>query len=587
MREHPFDIRQFVKDNRTLVKKYIRKNTYSVQVDDVFLDASYYYQKNEQILNKKDKPEYTLMQKLEYIKCMRDCSYFTQKYIKIISIDDGVIPFNLYDYQHELLKKYQDNRFVITLQARQTGKTQTTAAYILWFNTFHDSKNTAILANRLPQAQEIMERVQMSYENLPNFLKKGVTEYNKRSMTFSNYSKIFCATSTSSSIRGKSVSLLYIDECAFLRDDMTFYESTYPTISSGKESRVIVSSTPNGARGLFYKLWTESTNNINKYVNHKVTWDMVPGRDNEWKEEQIANTSREQFDQEHNCLFRGSINSLIAGNVLARLPERTPIDVRDDLKIFEEPIKADGEDIKHDHIYVTVVDVSRGLGQDFSAFIVVDVTQVPYRIVATYRNNKISPVLYPTIINSTARHYNNSMVLVEINDIGEQVASILFDEYEYEDLLMTKSVKNRQTIWYGSECKLGVRTTTAVKAVGCSNIKTLIENDKIELNDKAVIDEFGTFVPKGNSYEADSGANDDFAMCCVLFGWATTQQYFKDMTDINTREELLKSRDNNEGLTPFGFIEREFDDLEEEQEYNHFGISEGVVDHSDPFFDGF
>jgi hypothetical protein len=368
---------------------------------------------------------------------------------------------------------------------------------------------------------------------------------------------------------------------------MTFYESTYPTISSGKESRVIVSSTPNGARGLFYKLWTESTNNINKYVNHKVTWDMVPGRDNEWKEEQIANTSREQFDQEHNCLFRGSINSLIAGNVLARLPERTPIDVRDDLKIFEEPIKADGEDIKHDHIYVTVVDVSRGLGQDFSAFIVVDVTQVPYRIVATYRNNKISPVLYPTIINSTARHYNNSMVLVEINDIGEQVASILFDEYEYEDLLMTKSVKNRQTIWYGSECKLGVRTTTAVKAVGCSNIKTLIENDKIELNDKAVIDEFGTFVPKGNSYEADSGANDDFAMCCVLFGWATTQQYFKDMTDINTREELLKSRDNNEGLTPFGFIEREFDDLEEEQEYNHFGISEGVVDHSDPFFDGF
>lgn len=320
MQIHPFDIRQFVRENRTLVKKYIKKNTYAIRVDDVILDSKYYYQKNEQILNKKQKPEYSLMQKLEYIKCMKDCAYFTQKYIKIISIDDGVIPFNLYDYQQDLLKKYQNNRFIITLQARQTGKTQTTAAYILWFNTFHDSKNSAILANKLAQAQEIMERVQMSYENLPNFLKSGVTEYNKRSMTFANYSKIFCATSTSSSIRGKSVSLLYIDECAFLRDDMTFYESTYPVITSGKNSQVIVSSTPNGARGLFYKLFTESVNSINKYVNHKVTWDMVPGRDHEWKEEQIANTSREQFDQEHNCITGETLIELKDESIKAFIP---------------------------------------------------------------------------------------------------------------------------------------------------------------------------------------------------------------------------------------------------------------------------
>jgi len=925
MQIHPFNVREFVKENRTLVKKYIRKNTYSVQVDDIFLGPAYYYQKNEHILNKKEKPEYSLMQKLEYIKCMKNCAYFTRKYIKIISIDDGVIPFDLYDFQEELLDKYQKNRFIITLQSRQSGKmidldtpimtpngfvkngdlkvgdkiygrngkttditfiseqrndmnqyeltfdngqtikacgehlwafkssnknkfeyvrnteymisefdnvrknkksgslwiditnplefdhkpvsidpytlglwigggdsqggsisshlddfnfyksvvnvtkddkftldkrtthtgrfrveglhkelrlsnltnnkhipenyiynskevrlelirglmdsdghcseygacefyqkdkaiidkvrlilstlgiksrirekyisgygdpyytlsftvpvdkfeifklprklerqanckshpkneriylssykklqkeekvymqcltvddddhmfvcgetlipthnTQTTAAYILWFNTFNDSKDTAILANRLAQAQEIMGRVQMSYENLPNFLKCGVSEYNKRSMKFANYSKIFCATSTSSSIRGTSISLLYIDECSFLRDDMAFYESTYPVITSGKNSQVIVSSTPNGARGLFYKLYTESVEGINKYVNHKVTWDMVPGRDQEWKKEQIANTSQEQFDQEFNVLFRGSSNSLISGNVLENLIERSPVEVRDDLKIYEHPILPDDE--QAGHIYAMTVDVSRGLSQDFSAFIVFDVTQLPYKVVATYRNNKISPVLYPTIINSTAQHYNNAMVLVEINDIGEQVASILYNEYEYEELLMTKSDKSRQIIWYGNDCKLGVRTTTAVKSVGCSNIKTLVENEKIELNDKTVIDEFGTFVPKGKSYEADSGANDDFAMCCVLFAWATTQQYFKDMTDINTRVELLKDKENNEQLTPFGFIERDFDPTDgqgEDVTQNPFGIKQGEVDINDVFFDGF
>lgn len=580
MKIHPFNVREFVKENKSLVKKYIRKNTYNLPIEDLELDNSYYYQKNEQILNKKDKPEYSLMQKLEYIKCMRDCSYFTQKYIKIISIDDGVIPFRLYDYQKELLTKYQDNRFIITLQCRQSGKTQTTAAYILWFNVFHDSKNTAILANKLAQAQEIMERVQMSYENLPFFLKPGVSEYNKRSMTFSNYSSIFCATSTSSSIRGQSVSLLYIDECAFLRDDMTFYESTYPVITSGKTSQVIISSTPNGARGLFYKLWTESTQGINKYVNHKVTWDMVPGRDQEWKEEQIANTSREQFDQEFNCLFRGSTNSLIAGNVLAQIPELTPEIVKNDVKIYFEPDK--------ERIYAMMVDVSRGLGQDFSAFVVFDVTEVPYKVVATYRNNKISPLLYPTIIYSTAKYYHDAMILVELNDIGEQVSSILFDEYEYEELLMTKTDKNRQIMWFGSDCKKGVKTSTAVKAVGCSNIKSLIENNKIELNDKTIIDEFGTFVPKGKSYEADSGANDDLAMCCVLFGWATTQQYFKDITNINTREELLKKRKDEDDLMPFGFVENDIQDDEiHEVMTNPFAVREGEVDYADPFFDGF
>lgn len=283
----------------------------------------------------------------------------------------------------------------------------------------------------------------------------------------------------------------------------------------------------------------------------------------------------------HNCLFRGSINSLIAGNVLAQLVERSPDLIQNDVKIYYEP--------EPGHIYATMVDVSRGLGQDFSAFVVFDVTEVPYKVVATYRNNKISPLLYPTIIYSTATYFNNAMVLVEINDIGEQVSSILFEEYEYEELLMTKSDKNRQIMWYGSDCKQGVRTTTAVKSVGCSNIKSLIESNKIELNDKTIIDEFGTFVPKGKSYEADSGAHDDMVMCCVLFAWATTQQYFKDMTNINTRTELLNQREDNEDLMPFGFFESGAEEELEEEDVPSapFAVRRGVVDRSDSFFDGF
>lgn len=577
MNQHPFDVSSFIKENKQTIKKYIRKNTYSVYVEDMGLDKEYYYQNDPKLLNdRREKPELTFMQKLEYIKCMKNCNYFTQKYIKIVSIDEGIIPFKLYDYQKELLSKYENNRFCITLQARQSGKTITTAAYILWFNTFNQSKTTAILANKAAQAREILSRIQLSYESLPNFLKQGVSEYNKGSMAFSNHSEIFCAATTSSSIRGRSISLLYIDEAAFIRNDMEFYESTYPTISSGKHSRVIISSTPNGCRGLFYKLWTEAEEQLNHYVTHKVTWDMVPGRDEQWMKEQIANTSQEQFDQEHRIRFKGSQNSLLSGQTLEQLVERKPIEVKDHLKVYSQPVEG--------HIYMMTVDVSRGVGRDYSAFVVYDVTELPYEVVATYRNNKISSLLYPTPIYSTATYYNNAMVLVEINDIGEQVVNILFEEYEYEELLMTKTEKNRQVLWFGGgQTKHGVRTTTPVKSIGCSSAKSLIENNKLTLNDPTIIQEFGTFIPKGKSYEADSGAHDDLVMCCVIFGWATTQDYFKQITDINTRAEILKEREDREDLMPFGIIDSNIDD---EHPAGYTGITEGTVT-TDSFFDGF
>lgn len=559
-RDYPFDVQSFIKDNTDLVKKYLKKNTYKIDVPDFDPTADDLYQGNPLILKRTATFEYSELQKLEYVKCMKDIVYFCRKYIQIISIDDGVIPFNLYDFQEELLSLYQKNRFVISMQGRQTGKTQTTASFILHFVTFTPSKTVAILANKAAQAREILSRIQMSYELLPNFLKQGVSTYNKGSTKFGNRSEVFCAASSSSSIRGKSISLLYIDECAFLKNDMEFYESTYPTVSSGKESRVIITSTPNGARGLFYKLWMESIDNINSFKRLEVPWHRVPGRDDRWKEEQIGNTSPEQFNQEHGLIFRGSQNSLLSSDTLARLVVKRPVATYGHLTVYKEPIKANEKGAGHE--YFITVDTSRGLGKDYSAFIVFDITTKPYEVVAVYRNNRISPMLYPQVIRSIADKYNEAYVLVEINDIGEQVANILYYDFEYENLLKCYTDKSYQTIGFIKEPKVGVRTTVQVKSIGCSNVKTMIETDNLILNDSQTIEEFGTFVPKGRSYEADQGANDDLAMCCVLFAWASVQDYFIDLVNRDVKKDVNDGMydDIMNELLPFGIIDDGIDE---------------------------
>jgi len=549
MSAYPFDLIDFIKSNKALVKKYLKKDTMSVVVPDFVTSKDHYYMNNPIILRDGVTFEYSDLQKLEYIKCMKDVVYFAKKYVKIISIDDGVIPFDLYPFQEELLDKYQKNRFVISMQCRQSGKTTTTATYLLHFATFNPAKTVAILANKASQAREILSRVQMSYEMMPFFLKQGILTYNKGSMKFGNKSEIFCGASSSSSIRGKSISLLYIDECAFLRGDMEFYESTYPTISSGKESRIIITSTPNGARGLFYKLWSESEAGINMFSRMCVPWHMVPGRDDAWRAEQISNTSIEQFNQEHGLIFRGSQNSLLSSDVLAALPIKKPVNVYGDLKVYVEPEK--------EKQYMIVVDTSRGVGNDYSAFVVFDITAVPYNVVAVYKNNRISPMLYPQMIRTVADKYNSAYVLCEVNDIGEQVASIMYYDFEYENLLMCYSDKSVQTIGFIKDARVGVRTTVAVKSIGCSNVKTMVETGKLVLNDEDLINEFGTFVPRGRSYEADAGAHDDLVMCCVLFAWASVQQYFIDLVgkDVksNVREALID--DLMADLLPFGIID--------------------------------
>lgn len=428
--------------------------------------------------------------------------------------------------------------------------TQTTTAFALHFMIFNPAKTIGVLANKTDQAQEIIERIQLTYEMLPFFLKGSVKTYNKRSMKLSNESRIFAGGSGNGGIRGKSLSLVIIDEVAFLRDDMDFYESTYPVISSGKDSRVIMMSTPNGARGLFYKIFTESKEGKNEYKHIEVKWHQVPGRDEKWKEETIRNTSQEAFDQEQDLKFRGSQNSLISSSVLERLYKSDPIEIiNEKMKIFEHAIPGQK--------YVVVSDSARGLGRDYSASVVFKIEKKKYTVVATFRDNRISPMVYPMIINNLSKLYNDAPILIELNDIGEQVAGILYYDYENADILPTYSDKGKQVVGYDSTMRYGVKTSRQVKAVGCATVKTLIEKNILELVSDDIIDEFGTFVPKGSSYEADEGAFDDLADCCVLFAWLTTQQYFIDemQSDSGDTVRAMDTALDDYNILPFGIID--------------------------------
>lgn len=548
---YPFDLETFISENKELVKEYINKDTMNVEIPDIEIDSSDFYRNNEQLSTHKiDKYQFTLMQKLEYVKCFKDVVYFTEKYGKVISVDDGIIPFKLWDFQKDLLRLYQNHRFVVAAQCRQSGKTQTTTAFALHFMIFNPAKTIGVLANKTDQAQEIIERIQLTYEMLPFFLKGSVKTYNKRSMKLSNESRIFAGGSGNGGIRGKSLSLVIIDEVAFLRDDMDFYESTYPVISSGKDSRVIMMSTPNGARGLFYKIFTESKEGKNEYKHIEVKWHQVPGRDEKWKEETIRNTSQEAFDQEQDLKFRGSQNSLISSSVLERLYKADPIEIiNEKMKIFEHAIPGQK--------YVVVSDSARGLGRDYSASVVFKIEKKKYTVVATFRDNRISPMVYPMIINNLSKLYNDAPILIELNDIGEQVAGILYYDYENADILPTYSDKGKQVVGYDSTMKYGVKTSRQVKAVGCATVKTLIEKNILELVSDDIIDEFGTFVPKGSSYEADEGAQDDLADCCVLFSWLTTQQYFIDemQSDSGDTVRAMDTALDDYNILPFGIID--------------------------------
>ena len=490
----------------------------------------------------------------EFIKCQQNPVYFIRNYIKIVNLDQGIVNFDLYDFQEDMVNRFHDHRFNIAKLPRQSGKSTVVTAYLLWYAIFNDNVNIAILANKAATAREMLGRLQLSYENLPKWLQQGVVNWNRGSLELENGSKILAASTSASAVRGMSFNIIFLDEFAFIPTHIAdeFFSSVYPTISSGKSTKVIIISTPKGMN-MFYKLWHDAEKGQNEYTTTEVHWQQVPGRDAAWKEQTIKNTSEEQFNQEFECEFLGSVNTLISSTKLKTLVYEEPIKRNAGLYVYEDP--------EPEHTYHICVDVARGLTKDYSAFTVIDTTTIPYQLVAKYRNNTIKPLLFPNIIHQVATSYNQAYVMIEVNDIGGQVADIMQFDLEYENLLMC-AMRGRagQVVgqgFSGTKVQLGVKMSTTVKKTGCANMKQLIEDDKLIFKDYDIMAELTTFIQRGQAWEAEEGCNDDLAMCLVIFSWLATTDYFREIhdDDVRTRMYLEQKEGIEADMAPFGFID--------------------------------
>jgi len=478
----------------------------------------------------------------EYKRCMNDPVYFAEKYVKVISLDQGLVPFILYPYQKEMFKQFTESRFNVVLACRQSGKSISACAYLLWFALFNPEKTIAILANKGATAREMLSRITLMLENIPFFLQPGSKALNKGSVEFSNNSRILAAATSGSSIRGMSVNLLYLDEFAFVERAAEFYTSTYPVVSAGKDTKVIITSTANGIGNQFHKIWEGAVQGINEFNSFRVDWYDVPGRDEEWKRQTISNTSQLQFDQEFGNTFFGTGDTLINAETLLNLRAKPPVKMLENsnLKIYEEP--------KEKHDYIMTVDVSKGRGQDYSTFTLIDISVRPFKQVAVYRNNTISPILFPNLIYKYAKPYNNAYVVIESNDQGGVVCNGLYHDLEYENVHVESSVKANA---------IGIEITRKSKRLGCSAIKDILEERKLDIVDEQTILEISTFEAKGQSYEASDGNHDDLMMNLVMFGYFVSTQFFADMTDINLKQMMFEQKMNEieNDVVPFGFID--------------------------------
>ena len=521
--------------------------------------------------------EFTKENVAEYLKCKDNPVYFAMNYVKIVTLDEGLKSFEPYDFQEKLINNFHDNRFNICKMPRQTGKSTTVISYLLHYVVFNDSVNVGILANKAATARELLGRLQTAYENLPKWMQQGILSWNRGSLELENGSKILAASTSASAVRGMSFNILFLDEFAFVPNHIadSFFASVYPTITSGQNTKVIIVSTPHGMNH-FYRMWHDSEKGKNEYVPTDVHWSQVPGRDEVWREQTIANTSEQQFKIEFECEFLGSVDTLIAPSKLKTLVYESPLTTNAGLDIFQQA--------KENHDYITTVDVARGVGADYSAFVVVDITEFPHQVVAKYKDNQIKPMLFPNVIWEVAKSYNNSFILCEVNDIGDQVASILHYDLEYENLLMA-SMRGRagQIVgqgFSGKKTQLGVKMSKTVKKVGSLNLKTMIESDKLLFKDYDILSELTTFISKSNSFEAEEGCNDDLAMCLVIYAWLVNQDYFKELTDQDVRKRLYEEQKNQieQDMSPFGFIE---DGLDE----TSFVDQEGDRWHTDEYGD--
>ena len=516
------------------------------------------YLGNPNLKKSHTKSRFSKKQIEEVVKCLDDPKYFIENYLKIVTIDKGLVPFEMYDFQRGMVDTFHENRFTICKLPRQSGKSTIIVSYLLHYVLFNDNVNVAILANKSSTARDLLGRLQLAYEHLPKWMQQGVLNWNKGSIELENGSRIVAASTSSSAVRGSTFNIIFLDEFAYVPNNIAeeFFSSVYPTISSGKTSKVMIVSTPHGMN-MFYKMWMDATNKRNDYAPVEVHWSEVPGRDEAWKEQTIRNTSEAQFQTEFECEFLGSVDTLITSSKIKTMAVSNP-KRSGGLDVYEMP--------KPKNIYVMTVDVSRGISSDYSAFVILDVTQAPYKIVAKYRNNDIKPLVFPSIIERVAKTYNNSFILIEINDLGQQVADNLQFELEYDNMMMvTQRGRSGQVLgggFSGRGNQLGLRMTKGTKKIGTSNLKSLIEGDKLIINDFDIISELSTFISKGKSFEAEAGSTDDLVMCLVIFSWLANQRYFKELTDVDVRGQMFADQKNalEADMAPFGFIDNGLDE---------------------------
>lgn len=515
--------------------------------------------------------------KAEYIRCRDDIVYFAENYVKIVNLDEGFVKIRLYDFQKEIIRKYTKTRRLISTQSRQSGKTTVVTIIILHFAIFSEYKEAALLANKAATAIEILDRIKRAYEALPAWLQSGVITWNKGSIEFENGCKVTAAATSSSAIRGKSIFLLYLDERRFIDNFQDFLASVLPTISSGKQSKIIMTSTPNGLN-TYAKIWEEAKAGLNGYDWIEVPWWEVPGRDEEWAKETLASLSfdQEKFNQEYCCEFMGSSGTLINGNALKSIILKIPVHDKDNFKVYIEP----GLNQK----YAMTVDVSQGKGLDHSTIQVIDITEMPYKQVATYRSNLVTGGDFAEIVYRISKIYNEATILIELNDAGILVADYLYNDYECENLIWTENggARGKRISAGGKGSEMGVRVSKSVKGIGCTVLKLLIEQQQLIICDHETLEELSRFSKKGNSYEAEKGYHDDLVMPLVIFAWMTDQQYFKELTDINTLHQLRDQKDNEieNSLVGMGFAAFETgDDYSsfEETSYDYFGNETQVL----------
>ena len=535
--------------------------------------ASENYLGNPNLKNVGQKINWTEKNLAEYMECKENPEHFIENYVKIVHVDRGLVPFEMYDYQRDMIRKFNDNRFVICKMPRQTGKSTTIISFLLHYILFNDSVNVAILANKGAVARELLSRLQLAYENLPKWLQQGAVTWNKGNIEVENGSKVIAAATSSSAVRGSSFNIIFLDEFAHVPQNIaeSFFTSVYPTISSGESTKVLIVSTPLGMN-MFYKMWIEAEEGRNDYVPIEVHWSDMPGRDLKWKEETIRNTSEVQFTQEFECEFVGSTYTLIAPSKLRAMVFKTPLHINNNLSVYEEPIK--------NHTYALVADTSQGKGVDYSALVVFDVSKMPYTQVAVFRDNTISPLLYPNVIHNVGNKYNQAHVLIEVNDIGSQVADTLHYDLEYENIMIvTMRGRAGQQIGGGfaKNIQLGIRTSKQIKRIGCAALKDLIEQDQLLIPDFESIKELTTFALTNNTYQAEEGAHDDLAMTLVIFSWLVQQRYFKELTNMDVRKKMWEDQMETleQDMLPFGIID---DGMAQETVVDTEGQSWDVVD---------